>query len=66
MTDISDIREKIEKVRKEVGASLEQEPYEVAYARNQELDRLIEQYLDAVGETATDPHQSPPPDTTSK
>jgi tetrahydromethanopterin S-methyltransferase subunit B len=64
MKDISNIKEKIEKLREEVRECMEHEPYEVAYAKNQELDRLIEMYLDAVEESTTNHHQFPPPDTT--
>jgi hypothetical protein len=66
MKDISDIKEKIEKLREEVRECMEHEPYEVAYAKNQELDRLIEMYLDAVEESATNHHPSPPPHPTGE
>jgi hypothetical protein len=62
MKDISDIKKKIEKLREEVRECMEHEPYEVAYAKNQELDRLIEMYLDAVEESTTNHHRSTTPD----
>jgi hypothetical protein len=64
MKSITDVMDKIEKVREEVTRSLENEPFEVAYAKNRELDGLIEQYLDLLEEPPTSSHLSPPPVTT--
>jgi hypothetical protein len=64
MINITEIMEKIEKMRDEVSLSLETGPFETAYAKNRELDLLIEQYLDAMDELPTTYHLSPPPVTT--
>jgi hypothetical protein len=61
MNNLTELMDKIEKAREEVGSSLETDSYEVAYAKNRELDRLIEQYLDVVEEVSTTHHLPPPP-----
>lgn len=64
MTKIQELKAKIEATREEVSKSLEMGLYDVSYEKNLLLDKLIENYLDALEELTTKNHKTPPPDTT--
>lgn len=53
MCKIAEIKKQIEEVREEVKESWGKEPYEVSYQKNLKLDKLIEDYLDALEESST-------------
>lgn len=63
---IQEIKRKIEIERKAVGRLYEEGRLDESYQRNLLLDKLIEQYLDIMEETASVVCHNPPPDTTNE